>query len=192
MTLRAGKLISDTGEFLCILRDVSRTGTRARLFHPLPAGARYYLELSNGERLEVEPVWQNGSDTGFRFIDRPVEVDTLLKEDGAHPRRQIRLWIQTPIPIMVGADQAWFPARLLNLSQNGMAIEAEARLPVGKPVLLEGAGFDSARGSVRWRRGKVHGIVLQESTRIDALARLVARLQTMAVGHLEPGRARFG
>ena len=44
LMLRAGKLVCDGQEFLCILRDASATGFKARLFHNLPKGAAYELQ----------------------------------------------------------------------------------------------------------------------------------------------------
>ena len=38
LLIRTAKLVSETGEFLCIIRDVSATGLRLRLFHDLPRG----------------------------------------------------------------------------------------------------------------------------------------------------------
>ena len=45
LMLRAAKLAGSKGEFLCILRDVSATGLKARLFHPLPSDSPFTIEL---------------------------------------------------------------------------------------------------------------------------------------------------
>lgn len=180
LMLRAGKLVSEAGEFLCILRDVSQTGFRARLFHALPAVGQYHLELGNGERFAVEPVWEEGDHAGFRFTDEPVNVQALVEETSRHPRRQLRLRVQPPLPVMIVADGVSRPARLLNLSQNGVAIEIEESLALRQPVQLEASGMSRSHGRVLWRRGKLHGIVLQEGFRMDELARLVVRLQSGA------------
>ncbi len=180
LMLRAGKLVSDSGEFLCILRDVSQTGIRAKLFHPLPAGGRYFLELGNGERFAVEPVWEEDGHAGFRFVEESVNLQALVEESSHRPRRQLRLRVKPPLPIMVVADGISRPASLLNLSQNGVAIELEGTLALRQPVQLEATGIGHAHGRVLWRRGNVHGIVLQEGFRMDELARLVARLQPAA------------
>src|SRR5690606_20786923 len=46
LLIRSAKLICDSGEYLCIIRDVSETGVRLRLFHPLPPDQLLTLELA--------------------------------------------------------------------------------------------------------------------------------------------------
>ncbi|MFN9375472.1 MAG: PilZ domain-containing protein, partial [Novosphingobium sp.] len=66
LMLRAAKLVRPAGEFLCILRDVSATGLKARLFHALPQDGPLALELGTGERHPIEPVWERDRHVGFR------------------------------------------------------------------------------------------------------------------------------
>ena len=37
LLIRTAKLVCESGEYLCVIRDVSSTGVRLRLFHDLPA-----------------------------------------------------------------------------------------------------------------------------------------------------------
>src|SRR6218665_388546 len=72
LLIRSAKIISSSGEFLCIVRDVSSSGVRLRLFHPLPPGPDVTLELASGEQFEVTSVWENDDHAGFRFVE---EID---------------------------------------------------------------------------------------------------------------------
>lgn len=47
--VRPAKLASTQGEFVCVLRDISRTGFSAKLFHKLPSCEEFTLELQNGQ-----------------------------------------------------------------------------------------------------------------------------------------------
>ncbi|HNJ47227.1 MAG TPA: PilZ domain-containing protein [Novosphingobium sp.] len=187
LMLRAGKLIAPTGEFLCILRDASETGVKAKLFHDLPAGDGFELELGNGERYPVEAVWQREGHAGFRFADGPIDIQALVDERGNFPRRQIRLKVNPALDVLVHAGGLARAGRLVDLSLNGVAIECDPPLALRQLVRVEADGLGRLFGRVRWRRGAAHGVILQETFRLDQLAALVARLQLGAPGSAKAG-----
>src|SRR5687768_5980409 len=67
LLIRAAKLLSPAGEFLCVVRDASEAGVSVRLFHPLPADVALTLEMPNGDCHELERVWEEEGKAGFRF-----------------------------------------------------------------------------------------------------------------------------
>jgi hypothetical protein len=175
LILRAGKLVSPAGEFLCILRDISATGIKARLFHPLPAGEDFELVLGNGETHLLEQVWQREDHVGFRFATGPVDVAALLNEAALFPKRQIRLRLE--LPVLVSAANANGLGRLRDISQQGAQIESPARLALGEQVRLEAAGLPKLYAKVRWRRALAHGLVFEQILRLDELARIAGEVQ---------------
>jgi len=175
LMLRAAKLVSPGGEFLCILRDVSATGLKARLFHSLPAEGPFALELGSGARHEIEPVWERDRHAGFRFVDPPIDLAALVEESGQFPKRQLRLAVNYPVTL--ASRQAEFPARLLNLSQHGALIATDEPLALRQPVELRGGLFPLRHARVRWRQGAAHGLAFIEGFLLDELALLVAKLQ---------------
>lgn len=189
LILRAAKLICDAGEFLCVLRDVSDKGLKARLFHPLPPCPAYEIEFGSGERFAVEPVWSRGRDTGFRFAAGPIDVRGLLAEDGPFPKRSIRLRIAQELPVRLRADQREFGGRVIDLSQHGAQIELPLALPIGQQLRIEARGLPLLHGRVRWRRAACHGVVFQEGFRLDELARLTADLQMGGARPANPARS---
>ena len=58
LVMRTAKLISQSGEYLCIVRNVSETGVKVRLFHPAPPDKFLFLALANGEIHPLQFVWQ--------------------------------------------------------------------------------------------------------------------------------------
>jgi hypothetical protein len=179
LMLRAAKLLSPSGEYVCIVRDVSETGAKLKLFHPMPPEAYFLLELSNGDRFPMEMVWQEGGHGGFRFVGH-VDVHTLIDEPSAWPRRQIRLKIESPALITIdGVDGA---ALLINLSQQGACIETGKQLAERQRLYLEIPGIPVQIGHVRWRKGFTHGIVFQEGFRLDDFARYAFMLQPFETG----------
>lgn len=177
LILRAGKLVTANGEFLVVLRDVSSGGIKVRLFHPLPDPGTCELELASGTRHAVRCAWQVGDHAGFQFLERPVDIQELLVEANPLPRRQIRLRLARPCPVVLhGADRS-DPAQLWDISQHGAAILCETRLAIDLPVELKHVEIGAIAARVRWRRSGTYGLVFQQGFRLDALARLAARLQ---------------
>lgn len=180
LLLRAGKLICQHGEYLCILRDASTGGVRARLFHDLPQTSRFALELLNGERFAVELVWQQDGHAGFRFVDQKIDVRQLIEDNANFPRRSIRLQLTLPVTIEDGTRTQ--TAVLCNLSQNGAQVEIDSPLAVGQQIAIVIGRLPERTARVRWRRRNAHGLIFQKGFRLDELAELAARLQQDAVG----------
>ena len=177
LVLRAGKLRTTAGEFLCVLRDVSDRGVKVRLFHQLTLGEICELELSGGETFRVIVIWQRRDHAGFRFADGPVAVDRLIEEAGSFPKRSIRLKLNRPVPILLAVDGLTLPAQLCDISQHGAALALDQRLAIGCQVRIEGEQMPVLHARVRWRRGSLHGLVFQEGFRLDALAQLAVHIQ---------------
>lgn len=186
LLLRTAKLVSEAGEFLCILRDASASGIRARLFHPLPDTAAFQLELGNGERFPLEPVWQRDGHAGFRFADGPVDLDGLLEEAGLLPKRMIRLRMEFPLTLTCEGIARMVGLR--DLSQQGALIESRPTLALGALVRIGLADLPVRHARVRWRRNALHGLVFQQAFRLDELAALAARLQLGGAGDQDTGR----
>lgn len=174
LLLRAAKLVCDGAEYLCVLRDVSTSGIKARLFHPLPPGADLEIELGNGDRLPVEPVWERDGHAGFRFAAGEHAIHALLDERGDYPKRQIRLKIGLPVQLHARGQGA--AAVMLDLSQHGAKVRCDLPLALRQPVRIEAPGLPGLDGRVRWRKGTVHGVVFHTGFRLDALAELAWRL----------------
>lgn len=175
LLLRAGKLVSEHGEFLCILRDASTGGLKARLFHELPPARRFAIELANGERFPIELVWQRDGHAGFRFLAGPIDFHGLIDESSDFPKRDIRLRVSAPVTIGIGGEG--HAGLLRDLSQHGAQIEIETVLAIGQQVSLSVEGLPAQVARVRWRRGSAHGVIFQRGFRLDELATLVGQLQ---------------
>lgn len=172
--MRTAKLLCESGEYLCIVRDVSATGTKLRLFHEPPPDTHLFLELGNGDRYAMERMWYHGHHAGFRFSSS-IDVDEFIGESSPHPRRSLRLRLQ--LPALVTANATEGEAMLLNISQHGACIETGRQLAVGGPLRLDICGLPLRFGHVSWRRGRVHGLVFQQAFRLDELARHAQELQ---------------
>lgn len=172
LVLRAAKLVAQGREYLCILRDVSQGGVKLRLFHALPDCRPLEIELGNGVRHRIEPVWQRGDLAGFRFVRGPVALPDLLGMTGPFPRRGVRLRAELPV-VVTGADGT-HAATLRDISLDGARIDSATIHPLSARLLIQSSQLPAIPGRVRWRKGQAHGLAFERHFALDELARLLA------------------
>ena len=174
LLIRAAKLISSQGEFICVIRDVSSTGVSLRLFHALPKCDHYALEFQAGQCLDIHNVWERGSEGGFEFVE-PIEVTDVVNEVGNFPKRGVRLDLEFPVTIATLSNKQ--AARVQNLSQQGARVTLDGSLAIDQSVRIKGPGLSDVRAKVRWRRDGEYGLVFDDTFSLGDFALLAARLQ---------------
>jgi hypothetical protein len=177
LLIRSAKLICDSGEYLCIVRDVSASGVRLRLFHALPAQEQMTLELSTGERFTIDRVWEREDHAGFRFVDE-IDVHRFINESGPYKKRALRLSIRFPAVVTVNGES--IDVTICNLSREGARIESAHRFARGQKLTVQARGIPAIMGIVRWRREPDYGVVFQQLFTFEELARLATTLQPIA------------
>lgn len=182
LLMRSAKLIGSRGECLCIVRDVSETGVKLRLFHPLAGEEHMALELMTGERLAVDLIWEHNGEAGFRFL-KPIDVMGFIAETGPYPRRPIRLKVNHPAMLTVAGKP--IPARLCDLSREGARIETEFKLAIRQNLRIKAEELPEFEATVCWRRQPAHGLVFHQVMSLEELANRAFRMQP---GHMHPER----
>lgn len=176
LLLRAAKLVSPRGEFLCIVRDVSETGVKLRLFHSLIGIDHLALESATGERLRLDLVWEHNGEAGFRFV-HPIDVQRFIAEVGPYPKRPIRIGVDHPARITVNGITS--SARLRNISRQGAMIETETYLAIGQNFTIEADEMPKFDATVCWRRQPCYGLVFRQVMSLEELALLTFQMQSM-------------
>ncbi|GMM91935.1 PilZ domain-containing protein [Qipengyuania sp. MTN3-11] len=172
--IRAAKLISSQGEFVCVIRDVSALGIGLRLFHELPVGNHFALELQNGETFELEKVREHEREASFTFA-KPVCVEELISENWTYPKRQLRLNIALPLTVSSLSGRAEAIAE--NLSQQGCRLDCDSAFAIDQIVRIQGDKVPEIRAKVRWRKGTSYGLVFESTFTLREFAHLAASLQ---------------
>ena len=177
--IRSAKLVCDGREFVCVIRDVSASGVKLRLFHDLPqaAGGKPGLKLclQTGDAHHIELAWSRDREAGFSFSD-DIDLDRFLAEtSGLWPKRPLRF--NFDLPVRLSSLRGKMEARLCNLSQQGVGVLCEERLAIDQLVRIECDTLPEIVGKVRWRDGELYGLVLENTFRLDEFALLVNRLQ---------------
>jgi hypothetical protein len=187
LLIRSAKLICESGEYLCVIRDVSASGIRLRIFHPLPPHEHFALELSTGDRFDIDRVWEAKDHAGFRFADW-IDVHGFIAEASPYPKRALRLRLDFPGAIT--ADGASAEVTVRDLSREGARIETTMRLAIRQKVKLTAKGLPPIIANVCWRSIAAYGLVFQQVFTFEELARLAAELQPFATPQ-EPAPRRY-
>ena len=178
LLIRAAKIVSSHGEFVCVVRDVSETGVAVRLFHDVPTGDPLELHMPGGSIYEIRNVWERENEAGFEFT-KTIDVDRIIHQFGEFPKRGLRLGLFFPVSVkaLSGASEAIVE----NLSQQGARIDSEEDFAIDQTLRLacdEGGGtLKDLRAKVRWRRDRQYGLVFDDTLSLNDFARFAARLQ---------------
>lgn len=174
LLIRTAKLVCDTGEYLCVVRDISASGVRLRLFHDLPTIGAVALQLANGYTYPLECVWQRDDHAGFRFTE-VIDVHQFMEEPSKWPRRPIR--IELGVAATTIAEGVAGAAVIQNISRYGAKIESERFLALQQKIVFDIAGAARINASICWRSGRHYGLVFRQTFTFEELARLAAVLQ---------------
>lgn len=179
LILRAAKLIGPSGEFLCIVRDISESGVRLRLFHPIVDQADLSLEIVAGQRFGIEKVWENSDEAGFRFTNT-IDVQLFLNGKGPFPKRSVRLHLL--YPARLGYLDRTAAAVIHDLSREGARIETAEHLAIAQAIRLESDHLPALEATVRWRRQPYYGLVFRQVMSMEELAQCVQKVQLLKSG----------
>lgn len=173
--IRAAKLISEQGEFLCVVRDASESGLSVRLFHPLPQMDCATLEIPNGDQQRLVTAWQEDDKAGFRFVDG-VDLERLIANRSVFSKRAIRVNVHLQASVrFLGGN---IDVEVQNISQQGAQIATSERLALEQRLVLLGPGLPEIEAKVRWRKDGSYGLIFEDTFQLSEMARIVAKLQT--------------
>jgi hypothetical protein len=176
--IRTAKITAASGEFLCVVSDISEAGVSVRLFHPLPRDSALKLEMSNGDSLPLERVWEKDGRAGFRF-GGDVDLSKVVAGHGKWPKRPIRLNLDMPADLAGLTGK--FDATIKNISMQGAQIECASRLAIDQRLRMSSRVLPEIRTKVRWRKGNLYGLIFDDTFQFADLARIIAHAQGIAV-----------
>lgn len=162
--LRTAKVVCQSGEYVCLVRNVSPGGVGLSFFHDVPAEPRIFLELSNGALYPIERAWAEERTSGYRFA-APVDLDAFIGEASMFSHRPIRLRIKHPVLLTAQGSDHW--AMLGDISRSGARIECDTQLAEHAQVRFEAAGLPLRFGTICWRKGRDHGMVFDQPITLE-------------------------
>jgi hypothetical protein len=168
-TMRVGVMLTDAGSELCVVRNISCGGLRARVYSDIKVGTRAEIELKSGQTVSGVVTWFNDQHVGLQF-DQPVNVEQVLSSassaaDG-HKARFPRVEVRRFAMVRSGARSV--RGETVDISQGGVKLVVTETLELGH-VVVSLAGLDPLPGVVRWSDKRYAGIEFNDLIPLDRL-----------------------
>lgn len=160
--LMIGRLVTDRGDHVCRVRNVSPGGMMIECDIALATGERVRIELRNMNVVEAEIVWSRPPRIGVRF-DAAHDVADLLHAPAEMTNRQPR----APRLSATCAVLLWHLGRttapaLCDLSQSGCRLAMASPPPIGTDVRITVPGLPARHATLRWTRDGEAGFAFRE------------------------------
>jgi hypothetical protein len=170
--LRVALLRTESGEELCVVRNVSGGGLQARIYCRLEAGAPISVEINAGKPIAAKIVWSRDWQIGVEFL-RAIDVDEVLGGWGANDNgrnvRMPRLEVACPGRLQIGPRA--YPVRLCDISEGGAKVEMRTTMKKLSSATLTLPDLPPCSGYVRWVDGLRLGLGFDEPLPHTVLAR---------------------
>lgn len=178
LMLRSAKVVCQTGEYVCLVRDVCELATSLSFMHDVPPEPRILLCLGNGLTYPIERVWADKRQAGYRFASQ-VSPEEFRHEASPYAARPVRLVMSAPAQIMDGRDA--HDASLLDISNHGAKLECTAALQQQRLMAVQVSGMNQRAAKIVWaeRYGDVwrYGVQFEHPIALQDLATTALRLQ---------------
>jgi hypothetical protein len=169
---RVGKLMTSTGQELCLIRNISSGGLMAHIYSAHIAEERVEIELKAGRTVQGKVVWARDKKIGVQF-DEKIDVAEVL---APHPNdakpdlvpRAPRLDIRRRGRLRIGAHYQLI--ELHDISQGGAKISPAGDAKTDDEVILLLEGLPPLPGLVRWCHNDTVGITFKTSIPFEQLA----------------------
>jgi hypothetical protein len=176
--IRTAKLVYGDVEMPCVLRDISNSALRVRIYEPIPDDIQgIELEFGDGDRHSVELVWQRDGHAGLRF-PQFADLRSLVGEKGPFRKRAIRIGVD--LPSSVTALGTRHEVKIEDVSHQGARIRCDHPLSIGQQVRIAVPSLGEIYAVVRWREQPVYGLAFIETFRFEDVAHMAGNLQAIS------------
>jgi len=177
--LRIAKLLSDSGERLLRVRNMSAGGLMAEVSNPPEVGTVVQIEFST-QLIPATVVWIREGMVGLKF-DQNLDLGELLADrkprHGFRPRPP-RLEVNCKASVRVG--KTYYTVDVHDISLGGMKVEPIEEYCVGKPVIVVVESLRPIKGEVRWYSDRKAGIVFDKALEFEELAEWIGKRLELA------------
>ncbi len=172
--LKVAKLVSESGERLMRVRNISAGGVMGEVADSPPVGEHLAVELSS-QKIPSTVTWIRQGLVGIKF-DQSVDLGELLA--GRKPRhgfrpRPPRLNVECKASVRVG--KVYYTVDVQDISLGGMKVAPIEEYCVGRPVTVVVESLRPIRGEVRWFSERRAGIVFDKPLDFEELAEWVGK-----------------
>jgi hypothetical protein len=172
--LKVAKLVSESGERLMRVRNISAGGVMGEVADCPAVGEAVALELSS-QKIPSTVTWIREGLVGIKF-DQSVDLGELLA--GRKPRhgfrpRPPRLNVECKASVKLG--KLYYTVDVHDISLGGMKVAPIEEYCVGREVTVVVESLKPIRGEVRWYSDRRAGIVFNKPLEFEELTEWVGK-----------------
>lgn len=168
--LPVAKVLADEWQDLCRIRNITAGGLMAETTSYHEAGVPLLVELNSNQRIRGNLVWTRDTIIGIKF-DQNIDIREILANRrpriGFRPR-PARLDIQCSATIKI--EGLYHQVEVQDISLGGIKVRLRDRECVGKDVLVTVESLRPIKGTIRWYREGMAGIVFQQALTFEEVA----------------------
>lgn len=177
--LRIAKLVTQNGEQLVRVRNVSAGGLMADIGQSVSVNDSVHVELSS-QKIPATVVWVREGCVGIKF-DQDVDLGELLagrkQRHGFRPRPP-RMDVACKASLRV--DKIYYTVDVHDISLGGMKVEPIDQYCLGKKVIVVVESLRPIKGEVRWYSERRAGIVFDRPLDFDELTEWIGKRLELA------------
>lgn len=157
--LRVGRLQTDQGDQLCVVRNISPGGLMFECLHPPALGEAVMVEWRTDKQMHGVVRWAKDGAAGIQFAAQ-VDVERMLKEERSallrvRPRQP--RFVRKGTVRLIGEGEPVI-GHILDISIGGLSCRTDAPLRKGEPIAAVLDGVAATNAEIRWIRGDATGI----------------------------------
>ena len=177
--IRTAKLVLESGEYPCVLRDISGNALRVKLYgERMPEMDRsFWLEFGDGDRFEVSLIWARDGQAGLAFAEHN-DLMSLIGEQGPFRKRAIRIAVN--LPATVASLGRSIDVVIRDLSHQGAQIECDRMFSMDQQLRIAIPAMGEVFAKVRWRQHPQYGLAFVETFRFEDIAEVAGNLQALS------------
>jgi hypothetical protein len=168
--LPVAKLVGTDWQDLCRIRNISAGGIMAETTMPHESGTAVRLELASGQEIASQIIWVRGNTVGIKFnqnVDLREVLAARRPRIGFRPR-PARLEIKCGGTVRLGG--LYHKVEVQDISLGGIKVFLPHKICVDKDVLVTIESLRAIKGTVRWQKEGLMGIVFHHPLSFDELA----------------------
>ncbi|MEO1169862.1 MAG: PilZ domain-containing protein [Pseudomonadota bacterium] len=166
--LQAGKIVTDTVQELCLIRNISSRGVMTEVFAPIETDTRVQIEFKAGALASGTVRWVQDGRAGIEF-DHAIDVhEVLAPHSGRMAPRAPRLSIDGMAKVSIG--DAHERLQVFDISQGGVKVATGRYMDAGLDAVVEIEGLPVRASVIRWVGNKHAGISFNRIMPLDQVA----------------------
>jgi hypothetical protein len=173
--LPVAKLVTESSNHFCRIKNISAGGLMAETQAPLPVDTRVSVELNSAQSLPGIVVWTRAGAVGVKF-DQNIDLRELLAN--RQPRRGFRprpprLEVTCGATVQIG--KKYHRVEVRDISLGGMKVALTDWNCAGKNAIVTIESLRPVKGRIRWYRGGLAGIVFDKPLSFEELAEWIGK-----------------